>query len=238
MKAALASIVVLFACAVGMAHAQSLPAGAIGHVGQAYPPGTIASLPQAQRAREAAALERAAIEARYAADQAICYPRFFSNSCMEQAAEVRRRALAVLAPVEVEAARFERLSAALARDAIIAERERENSEDQPARAQREQQASAARAARMADAERNADRAPAAIAKAEAEFAQRAADHAAKLASVNQKTQARAQQSPVKIAAFEKKQRDAQARQATLAAKKADKVTRKPAPSENKAGAGQ
>jgi colicin import membrane protein len=97
----------------------------IGATAQAFPRGSIASIERAGEAERAAESEHAAIEARYTAAERVCYGRFFVNACLNQADEARRAALALLRPVELEAGRFRRLSAAQERDKLIAEREQE-----------------------------------------------------------------------------------------------------------------
>ena len=64
------------------------------------------------------ARERAAIEARFADREAVCYTRFFVNHCLDEAKETRRSALVVQRAIEVQAARYQR-------QAIVDERDQQ-----------------------------------------------------------------------------------------------------------------
>ncbi|MDT1823270.1 hypothetical protein FPK54_27200, partial [Acinetobacter baumannii] len=59
---------------------------------QEAPPAPTTSPEQAEQRLAAVALERTAIEARYADREAVCYDKFFVNRCLDEAREVRRAA--------------------------------------------------------------------------------------------------------------------------------------------------
>jgi hypothetical protein len=63
---------------------------------------------------------RAAIEQRYAAEERICYQKFFVNTCLDKAKEVRRAALAYEQARQVDAEHFIRADRAAKRDAELA----------------------------------------------------------------------------------------------------------------------
>jgi colicin import membrane protein len=78
------------------------------------------SVEQAARKLEDTRVERAKVEARYAAEEAVCYAKFFVNACLDKAKEQRRGELATLRAVELEAEYFVRKSEADARDRELA----------------------------------------------------------------------------------------------------------------------
>ncbi|KFI06755.1 hypothetical protein [Massilia sp. BSC265] len=78
------------------------------------------SVAQADQRLAAVAAERAAIEARYAEREAVCYEKFFVNHCLDEAKERRRVALVAQRNVEIEAERFKRRVKVEERDREIA----------------------------------------------------------------------------------------------------------------------
>ena len=78
------------------------------------------SVEQAARKLEEARAERARVEARYAAEETVCYTKFFVNSCLDKAKEQRRGDLAYVRAVELEAEHFVRKAEADARDRELA----------------------------------------------------------------------------------------------------------------------
>ncbi|MFS2083058.1 hypothetical protein ACCD01_31530, partial [Telluria sp. Tellsp99] len=58
------------------------------------PPPPVTSVAQADQQLAAVARERAAIEARFAERERVCYDKFFVNNCLDEAKERRRSALA------------------------------------------------------------------------------------------------------------------------------------------------
>ena len=79
------------------------------------------SVAQADQRLADVAAERAAIEARYAAREAACYDKFFVNSCLDEAKERRRTALAAQDAIEVEAEYFKRKNKVEERDRAMAQ---------------------------------------------------------------------------------------------------------------------
>jgi hypothetical protein len=78
------------------------------------------SVAQADARLVAVAAERAAIEARYAEREAVCYEKFFVNHCLDEAKERRRVALVAQRNIEIEAERFKRRLKVEERDKEIA----------------------------------------------------------------------------------------------------------------------
>jgi hypothetical protein len=88
------------------------------------PPPPVTSVAQADQQLAAVARERAAIEARFAERERVCYDKFFVNSCLDEAKERRRSALAAQRAIEVQANRFKRQAIVEERDRNLAEAER------------------------------------------------------------------------------------------------------------------
>lgn len=78
------------------------------------------SVEQADGRLAAVAAERAAIEARFAEREALCYEKFFVNNCLDEAKERRRVALNAQRNIEIEAERFKRRVKVEERDREIA----------------------------------------------------------------------------------------------------------------------
>jgi hypothetical protein len=88
------------------------------------PPPPVTSVAQADQQLAAVARERAGIEARFAERERVCYDKFFVNSCLDEAKERRRSALAAQRAIEVQADRFKREAVVVERDRNLAEAER------------------------------------------------------------------------------------------------------------------
>ncbi len=88
------------------------------------PPPPVTSVAQADQQLAAVARERAAIEARFAERERVCYDKFFVNNCLDEAKERRRSALAAQRAIEVQAERFKRQAIVEERDRNLAEAER------------------------------------------------------------------------------------------------------------------
>jgi hypothetical protein len=88
------------------------------------PPPPVTSAAQADQQLAAVARERAAIEARFAEREHVCYDKFFVNNCLDEAKERRRSALAAQRAIEVQADRYKRQAAVEERDHNLAEADR------------------------------------------------------------------------------------------------------------------
>ena len=84
----------------------------------------VTSVAQADQQLAAVARERAAIEARFAERERVCYSKFFVNRCRDDAKERRRSALVAQRAIEVQADRFKRQAIADERDREVAEAEK------------------------------------------------------------------------------------------------------------------
>jgi hypothetical protein len=94
------------------------------------PPPPVTSVAQADRQLASVARERVAIEARFAERERVCYDKFFVNSCLDEAKERRRSALAAQRAIEVQADRFKRQAIVEERDRNVAEAERRFHEEE------------------------------------------------------------------------------------------------------------
>ncbi len=101
--------------------AYSVPA-----VTERYPVGSIQTHEVAERALVDLAQVRKAIEARFAADQHDCYPKFFTTSCLNKVKESRRVDLLAVKPIEVEANAYIRQARVTERDRRQAEKAAKN----------------------------------------------------------------------------------------------------------------
>ena len=141
----LALLLALFCVeACGAAHAQQ--AGLLAR----YPVGSIQSVERADAALAAVAKERAAIEARFAEDERACLPNFFTTACQEDAKERRRTALSQIRLIEVDANGFKRRTRVIERDQALSERQAQEKADAPLRRQEELEFEARVAKKLSD----------------------------------------------------------------------------------------
>jgi hypothetical protein len=168
------------------------------------------SVAQADNTLEEVKRDRAAIEARYAAAEQVCYAKFFVNNCLDKAKEERRSKLAVLNALENDAQYFKRKASVDQRDRELAQAEKEFAIEEAKRAAEvtppRPQVKPLPPPRGNPAARQA-------AQKEREAKQAAQD------------QARDSERAGKIAAFEKKQADAKERQKRVAEKVAAKAAK-------------
>ena len=91
-----------------------------------YPAGSITAVKQADAAIADTARGRERAESVYLADEKACYQTFFANSCVTEAKERRRVALAELKRIQVEAERFKRHDTVVHRDQALEEKRRKD----------------------------------------------------------------------------------------------------------------
>jgi colicin import membrane protein len=183
----------------------ALPADAITPEGLVarYPTGSIQSSDMAKRALAEVDLQRATLDRKYAAQQHVCYTQFLATSCLDEAKESRRLALAQIRKVEVEANSFVRGARVVERDQRLAEKRANETRPKPV------------------TEPNPEL-PAKHVEHSGDGDQRVARHEAKLREQQQAEKDNAPKRAEDIAAYEKKAKDAAARQHDVAAKKAEK----------------
>jgi colicin import membrane protein len=175
---------------------------------------TVATVPVTTSVAEADAKladvkeKRAAVEARFADDEQLCYKKFFVSSCIDTAKEFRRVALADLRAVEVEANHYKRAESVRLRDANLAAQAQADATDAASRV-----ATPARVEQPAPPQRT-------VAPGQS-VADREAQHAARLKQAQAQEAANAGKRSANAAAYEKRQRDAQERQRRVKAREAE-----------------
>lgn len=181
-----------------------------------YPSGSIQSVMAADQALADVLQQRSQAEARFSDAERACYSKFFVTSCIDAAKEVRRRALVEIQQVEIEANALKRRARVEQRDKALADKAPliapivkpvKEPNDKDAATQKKDSDSAQHSAASRD---------------------RVAQHEAKLERLKTEESADAQKRAEKVAAFEKKARDAQEHQRELAARKAEKERNRPA----------
>ena len=220
------------------ARAANQPETAVQQLDQRYQAGSIQSVEAADAALREVAQARSSVLARHAAEEALCYPKFWISSCLEQAAEVKRNGLALVRRVEVEAARFKRAAKVREHDRQLEARRQEEEQNAPQRLIREQDFWKARAEKeAAQAKAVADEQAVRVREEETrqKEAQRQQQHDAKLQKIRARQQAEAGKRAENVAAYEKKQAAAKARQAEFEQKRLEREKKTEQKAEQKAG---
>lgn len=214
-------------------------AAEIGAAARRYPPGSIKTVEEADRALADAGRERDAVLARHAREEQRCSPKFFSSSCLEDANEARRKALRELRSVEVEANKVKRQATAASRDAALAEkREKEGASRAERDAAARESAGAAPIhgsgpAEVAAPASSSAPSPAAT-PASAPIAKplpsgkpsgvdRVAEHEEKMRAIREREAAEADKRARNIASYERKVQESEARQREVAKRKEEKA---------------
>ena len=197
-----------------------------------YPPGSILSVEQADRAIVEVQAERKELEAAYADAQYACYSKFFSSPCVDKAKEDRRLALNLLGPIEVEAKAYKRRDTVVQRDKLLDAQRAKEASEAPARAEQEkinEQKAAQKAADVAARQAAPEKAPGgrkaatprADAPPKAEGRDRIAEHQARLEKDRAQEAADADKRAKNIADYERKQQESLERQRRVVEKKAE-----------------
>ena len=175
------------------------------------PPAPATSVAQADQQLAAVARERAAIEARFAERERVCYNKFFTNNCLDEAKDRRRTALASQRAIEIQAAHFKRQTLAEERDRKLAEAEKRYQEDEARLATQPQKP--APEVTPAPAPRNPT-APA-----------HTAERNARVQQAQQQEAAGADQRAANVRAFERRKAESEQRQRRVAERKAEKAAK-------------
>lgn len=186
-----------------------------------YPAGSISTNDNADQALADAALERTAVEQRYASEQRECYSRFFATACMEDAKERRRKALAEVRAVEVEANEFKRKARLTERDRALAERLAGSD------AKRIENEKRMRETESNSSQKQEDSVPSTTAAQTSSHSsmntsQRVVRQEAKMRRIRAEESAKAAKRAENVTAYEKKQREAREHQKAVEKRKADK----------------
>ncbi|SNS58780.1 hypothetical protein SAMN06265795_10438 [Noviherbaspirillum humi] len=190
-----------------------------GRVVQQYPAGSIQSAEAADEALAAVASAKQDIAARAAQQEQLCTEKFFASDCMDAVKERRRKALAAVRPIEVEANAYKRRAQIEERDRGLAERNareapppglpRTPKPSAPAKAQPPSESAAGVNPRVARHEEK-------LRKLEAEEKAGEAKRAAKVEAYNRKVQESEERQ--REVEEKRRQREEEARQKAAAAK--------------------
>ncbi len=211
-----AAVAAIISCHSAFAMEAAAAAPSAAELAARYPKGSIESADAARKALTEVEAARAAVAERFTQEQNACYAKFFATSCMDAAKERRRAELEQLRSVEVDANYYLRKERADERDKALAQK---RAEDEAQRAEHEERAAKAAAARArADAKRQApDSGPQGTPDPD-----RVARHEKRLQEIQARDAAEASERAANIAAYERKVKEAQARQQEIARKKAEK----------------
>jgi hypothetical protein len=175
------------------------------------PPPPVTSVAQADQQLAAVARERAGIEARFAERERVCYAKFFVTSCLDEAKERRRSALAAQRAIEVQAERFKRQAAVDERDRKLAEADKKYREEE-----------AQLAAQPPKPTREVEAAPAPRA---ATVPGRIAERDARMKATQAKEAADAPKRAANVREYEARKAESEARLQEVARKKAEKAAK-------------
>ena len=170
------------------------------------------SVEEATRRLADVKMERARIEAGYAASEKICYAKFFVNTCLDAAREKRRSALAQQNAVEVEAEYFQRKAKVEQRDREVAESLKQFEAEEAARA-----AQPPPPPRVES--KPVEKAP------KPSLAARRASQEARMAKKAAQEQAEAPQRAERARAFEERRKESEQRQREVEQRKAEKAAK-------------
>ena len=184
----------------------------------------VSSVAQADQRLAAVAAERAAIEARFAAREQVCYEKFFVNHCLDDAKERRRSALAAQRAIEIEAERFKRQAKVDERDRAMA------------KADAEYKAEEAKLA--AEPPKTAPEVTEAPAPRPGSVAERVVRHKQKEQAAAARDKAGAAERAANVAAFEKRKAESEERQRMVKQRLADKAAKAEREAKEKAEAEQ
>lgn len=87
-----------------------------------YPDDSIQSTETARQALAEVKQMRAEIDARFEKDRRACFPKFFTNICLNKVKDRQREDLAALRPIEIQANAFNRKQRVVERDKRLAEK--------------------------------------------------------------------------------------------------------------------
>ena len=189
----------------------------VDEVVQRYPADSIQSPETAESALKDVEEARKQLEARFATEQKLCYPKFFTTSCLNKAAERKRVDLLAVKAIEIEANSYIRHARVEKRDRKLEEKAKERAEKNavnPILVEPKADEAAPRDdAADTDSQRKAK--AAAYAEKQKEYAQRQQDQALKEKSEEAERAAN-------VKKYEAKQKESAERQRKVAERKAEK----------------
>jgi colicin import membrane protein len=195
---------------------QSAPAStALDELLARYPAGSIHTTEDANRAGDDVHKMHTLIEAQFAEEQKICYPRFFATSCLNDAKEHHRVALTKVRAIEIEVNKFKRRANVIARDKAQAAKHDKEAAELAAKPKENQEPIANVVPESSQA--------ASAAKPQAKNDNRIVKHQIEAKKRQEAEAENAKQRASHIAAYEKKRQESEARQREIAAKKLEKA---------------
>ena len=178
-----------------------------------YPAGSIQSNDQAVEALRQVHVARSKIQTEFAEDERICHREFFANVCLSEAKERRRRASARVRNIELEANQYKRQLRVMERDKVLAEKRAADEADEATTevAAKDSAPQSPTSTEVKSDTKSATR--------KAVVSRRVIQHQAKLNNLQATELAEEEKRAQNVAAYEKKVRDAEARQRYIAEKK-------------------
>lgn len=184
---------------------------------QRYPADAIQSTTMANDAVKEVAESRVKLEARHAAEEQLCYPKFFTTSCLNKAAERKRLDLLSVRAIEIEANAYIRHARVETRDRKLEEKAKEREAKNAANpilvTPKAEDPAPAETSGTTDVQRKA--------RADA-YVKKNADHAKRQQNQQQKEAAGTAERAVNVEKYEEKQKEAVKRQKEIADRKAEK----------------
>jgi colicin import membrane protein len=187
-----------------------------------YPADSIQSPDAAKDALKEVDAAREHIDERYALEQRACYPKFFTTACLDKVTERRRKDLAAVRPIEVEANAYLRKAKVVERDRKLAEKAAENEADAAQRAQQSTQHDAAVTNKLEADQHDAISKESQRQKRADDAARKQADHAAREQERKANEARDAAGRAENVDKYNKKVKDAKQRQEEVAKKKAQR----------------
>lgn len=223
MKSCFKSIV-LASCLIpaSLVLAQSQPVDAsilnysVTDVVQRYPAGSIKSGDTADQAIKDVTDGRKKIELRHEAEKQACYPRFFTNACLNKATEKRYVDLQAVRPIELEANSY-------IRHARVSERDQRLEESAKAREARNKGNSSVPVPQINDMPREPAQSDAQRAARAQDVAERNAERAERERQRKASEEANARQRAQNVERYEEKAKESEERQKEVARRKAERA---------------
>jgi colicin import membrane protein len=184
-----------------------------------YRAGSIHTIEDANRAGEDVHKMHDLIEAQFAEEQKVCFPKFFANSCLIDAKERHRVALARVRTIEIEVNQFKRKTNVMAREKALAAKRDKEAAEQVGHANENTKNS-----EKHNVPETSQTVPsAASVKLHTNTDSRIAKHQKEVNKREAAEAANEEQRAKNIAAYEKKQQESEARQREIATKKLEKA---------------
>lgn len=187
---------------------------------QRYPSGSIQSGETANQAIKDVGESRQKIDARYAAEKQACYPKFFTNACLNKAKERHYESLQAVRPIELEANSY-------IRHARVSERDQRLEESAKAREARAKGNTSVPVPQINDMPRESGLSDAQRAARAQDVADRNAERAERERQRKAAEKSNARQRAQNVERYEEKVRESEERQKEVARRKAERAAEQP-----------